>query len=168
MFNSEALEWQPAGAQKGAGEGLGVGSFQGCPPLNVGGCRELGQAAAAPTNPLGWAAEMLPVLLGTMQDVGQEWGDISQPGGPKLARKCHLLRDAAPTDLCVCTRCQLLPQRTAAATDNSQHRDSTSGTCPSCSPSLTAPKNTPWRNPSPAALSPQPGIDQQLLFPPPR
>lgn len=83
MFNSEALEWQPAGAQKGAGEGLGVGSFQGCPPLNVGGCRELGQAAAAPTNPLGWAAEMLPVLLGTMQDVGQEWGDISQPGGAK-------------------------------------------------------------------------------------
>lgn len=70
-----------------------MGSFQGCPPLNVGGCRELGQAAAASTNPLGWAAEMLPVLLGaagaavgslgSMQDMGQEWGDISQPGRAK-------------------------------------------------------------------------------------
>lgn len=152
-----------------------MGSFQGCPPLNVGGCRELGQAAAASTNPLGWAAEMLPVLLGLLWEAwgrcrmwGRSGGISRSQGGPKLARKCHLLRDAALTDLCVCTRCQLLPQSTAAATDNSQHRDSTSGTCPSCSPSLTAPKNTRWRNPSPAALSPQPVIDQQLLFPPPR
>lgn len=69
-----------------------MGSFQGCPPLNVGGCRELGQAAAASTNPLGWAAEMLPVLLGAagaavgslgaMQDVGQEWGEhLAARGG---------------------------------------------------------------------------------------
>lgn len=53
--------------------------------------------------------------------------------------------------ICVCTGCQLLPQHTAAATDNSQHRDST--TCPSCSPALTAPKNTPWHKPTPPAPS---------------
>lgn len=67
-----------------------MGSFQGCPPLNVGGCRELGQAAAASTNPLGWAAEMLPVLLGLLWEAwgrcrmwGRSGGNISQPGGAK-------------------------------------------------------------------------------------
>lgn len=90
-----------ATAQKSAGEGLGAGLFQDPPPpLHVGGCGELGQVAAAPTSPVVRAAELLLVLLGTagaavgrtgaMQDVGQQWAAVPQPGGgAKPACKCQ-------------------------------------------------------------------------------
>lgn len=93
---------QPCGEYHGYGpekcwRGSGCGVVSGPPlPLHVGGCRELGQVAAAPTSPVVRAAELLLVLLGTagaavgrtgaMQDVGQQWAAVPQPGGGQSQR----------------------------------------------------------------------------------
>lgn len=102
------------------------------------------------------------------------WGSTEEPscswrGGEASTQvpAQHLHWDVVLTDLHVCTRCQLLPRCMAAARARSQCRDNTSRTRPSCSPSLTAPQNTPSSTPhlcQPQALSPfHSGIGQQLM-----